>query len=282
MKDDRQRRFRDAHEDVEQAREIPDTPQTRSPSYRLAFADPDFLCRDELRPVRLQLELLKPEMLMAEYGITSTIVLFGGARIPPPSQKDTARTETLAELSRFYDEARRFARLVTERSMAEGKGENVVVTGGGPGVMEAGNRGAQDAGGVSIGLNIVLPHEQAPNSYVTPDLAFNFHYFGIRKMHFLMRAAAVVVFPGGFGTLDELFESLTLIQTGRMKPVPFLLFGRDFWERIINWKALEDAGTISPADLELFKIVETADEALAAIDTWNARSAAPVTIRAAV
>ncbi len=271
MKDDKSRVFRDAHQDIETARDIPDTPQTRAPAYRLAFADPDFLCRDELRPVRLQLELLKPEMLMSEYGINSTVVLFGGARIPEPAKKDTARTETLAELSRFYDEAKTFARLITERSLAESNGgkENVVVTGGGPGVMEAGNRGAEEAGGVSIGLNIVLPHEQAPNSYVTPDLAFNFHYFAIRKMHFLMRAAAIAVFPGGFGTLDELFESLTLIQTGRMKPVPFLLFGKDFWTRIIDFKALADAGTISDRDLELFRFVDSAEEAIEAMDNWE-------------
>ncbi|NND40656.1 MAG: LOG family protein [Boseongicola sp.] len=269
MKDDRQRTFRDAHEDMETARDIPDTPQTRSSSYRLAFADPDFLCRDELRPVRLQLELLKTEMLMSEYGIESTVVLFGGARIPAPRHKDQARTETLAELSRFYDEARTFARMVTERSLADGKRENVIVTGGGPGVMEAGNRGAADAGGVSIGLNIVLPHEQAPNAYVTPDLAFNFHYFAIRKMHFLMRAAAIAIFPGGFGTLDELFESLTLIQTGRMQRVPFLLFGREFWHRIINWEALADAGTISANDLDLFRFVDSAEEALDVIDNWH-------------
>ncbi len=265
MQDD-QRRFRDAHQDMETARGIPDTPQTRSPAYRLAFADEDFLCRDELRPVRLQLELLKPEMLMTEYGINSTVVLFGGARIPSPDQKDTARTKTLADLSVQYDEARTFARLITERSA---KGENVIVTGGGPGVMEAGNRGAEDAGGVSIGLNIVLPHEQAPNEYVTPDLAFNFHYFAIRKMHFLMRAAAIAVFPGGFGTMDELFETLTLIQTGRMQRVPFLLFGKEFWHKIINWDALADAGTISDNDLDLFRFVDTAEEALAEIDNWH-------------
>lgn len=269
MKDDRHRIFPDAHEDIEKTREVPDTPQTRSSAYRLAFADPDFLCRDELRPVRLQLELLKPEMLMTEYGIESTVVLFGGARIPAPDRKDTARTKTLADLSRFYDEARDFARIITERSLKQGKGENIIVTGGGPGVMEAGNRGAADAGGVSIGLNIVLPHEQAPNSYVTPDLSFNFHYFGIRKMHFLMRASAIVVFPGGFGTLDEMFESLTLIQTGRMHRVPFLLFGRDFWEKIIDWKALADAGTISEDDLDLFRFVETAEEAIQAMDAWH-------------
>ncbi|MEK6216930.1 MAG: TIGR00730 family Rossman fold protein [Boseongicola sp.] len=269
MKDDRKHPFRHAQQDMETARITPDTPQTRSPAYQLAFADPEFLCREELRPVRLQLELLKPEMLMTEYGITSTVVLFGGARIPEPAKKDSARTRTLADLSSFYDEARTFARKITEKSVAEGKGENIVVTGGGPGVMEAGNRGAEDAGGVSIGLNIVLPHEQAPNEYVTPDLSFNFHYFAIRKMHFLMRAAAIAVFPGGFGTMDEMFETLTLIQTGRMQRIPFLLFGRDFWEKIIDWKALADAGTISDDDLDLFRFVETADEAIDVIDTWH-------------
>ena len=269
MNDERQRVFRDAHQDVETARGIPDTPQTRSPSYRLAFNDPELMYRDELRPVRLQLELLKPDLLMSEYGIESTVVLFGGARIPAPADKDKARTQTLADLSHFYEVARNFAHVLTERSLAEGKGENIIVTGGGPGVMEAGNRGAEEAGGVSIGLNIVLPHEQAPNPYVTPDLAFNFHYFAIRKMHFLMRASAIAVFPGGFGTLDELFESLTLIQTGRMRRVPFLLFGRDFWERIVDWNALADAGTISQDDLDLFRFVETAEEAIDVIDNWH-------------
>lgn len=266
MKDDRRHPLSDAHSDRESANQVPDTPQTRAPSYRLAFADEDFLCRPELRPVRLQLELLKPELALDEDGIESTIVLFGGARIPEPSKKDTARTETLAELSRFYDETRKFAKLVTEAS--DGK-KNVIVTGGGPGVMEAGNRGAMEAGGRSIGLNIVLPHEQAPNEYVTPELCFNFHYFAIRKMHFLMRANAICVFPGGFGTLDELFESLTLIQTGRMQRVPFLLFGKDFWQKIINWDALSDAGTISAEDLDLFQFVETAEEAVEVLTNWQ-------------
>ena len=271
MNDDRKHPFRYSHEDREAASHIPDTPQTRAPSYALAFADEDFLCREELRPVRLQLELLKPEMLMNEAGVNSTIVLFGGARIPEPAKKDTARTQTLADLSKYYEEARRFAQMMTAQSLATGGTENVIVTGGGPGVMEAGNRGAEEAGGRSIGLNIVLPHEQAPNSYVTPDLCFNFHYFAIRKMHFLMRASAVCVFPGGFGTLDELFEALTLIQTGRMAQVPFLLFGRDFWNKIINWDALADAGTISADDLKLFRFVETAEEAIAALNDWDGK-----------
>ncbi len=268
MKDDRRSQFRDAHSDRFTAENVPDTPQTRAPAYRLAFADEDFLCRDELRPVRLQLELLKPEMILNERGIESTVVLFGGARIPEPSQKDKARTKTLADLSRFYDEARVFARLMTEKSMQSYGREYVVATGGGPGVMEAGNRGADDAGGNSIGLNIVLPHEQAPNEYVTPGLCFNFHYFAIRKMHFLMRAKAICCFPGGFGTLDELFEALTLIQTDRMKRVPFLMFGEEFWRGIINWDALSEAGTISPEDLDLFQFVESADEAVSIIDEW--------------
>lgn len=269
MNDERMSQFRDAHSDRSTAEQVPDTPQTRAPAYRLAFADPDFLCRDELRPVRLQLELLKPEMILNERGIESTIVLFGGSRIPEPSKKDGARTETLANLSKYYDEAREFARLMTMKSMSSYGREFVVTTGGGPGVMEAGNRGAADAGGTSIGLNIVLPHEQAPNEFVTPGLCFNFHYFAIRKMHFLMRAKAICCFPGGFGTLDELFEALTLIQTDRMKRVPFLLFGEEFWRAIINWEALSEAGTISPEDLDLFSFVETASEAVEIIESWD-------------
>jgi len=269
MKDDKKSPFRDAGTDRQATEQVPDTPQTRAPAYKLAFADEDFLCRDELRSVRLQLELLKPELIMDERGIESTIVLFGGARIPEPANKSSARTKTLAGLSKYYDQARKFARVMTEKSMKSYGKEDVIVTGGGPGVMEAGNRGAMDAGGVSIGLNIVLPHEQAPNEYVTPDLCFNFHYFAIRKMHFLMRARAVCVFPGGFGTLDETFEALTLIQTGRMRRVPFLLFGEKFWRSIINWEALADAGTISEDDLELFRFVETAEEAVDLIANWH-------------
>ncbi len=261
--------FRDSHQDIEATHRLPDTPQTRAPAYRLAFADSDFLTRDELRPVRLQLELLKVQMQLDEKGIKSTVVLFGGARIPAPENKAKAKTPKLAELSKYYTEARHFARMITERSLAVGGTEDVICTGGGPGVMEAGNRGAVDAGGQSIGLNIVLPHEQAPNPYVTPDLSFNFHYFAIRKMHFLMRAKALCIFPGGFGTLDEMFESLTLIQTGRMKPIPFLLFGRAFWEKLIDWNMLVEAGTINAEDLKLFQYVETAQEALAAMDAWT-------------
>jgi uncharacterized protein (TIGR00730 family) len=218
-----------------------------------------------MRPVRLQLELLKTELALDEAGIRSTIVMFGGARVPAPDQAAGGHPG-LAKLSPYYDEAREFARLMTLRSVAGGNCENVIVTGGGPGVMEAGNLGAHDAGGVSIGLGIVLPHEQAPNPYVTPNLSFNFHYFAIRKMHFLMRASAIIVFPGGFGTLDELFESLTLIQTGRMARVPILLFGEDFWRGIVNWQTLADNGTIDANNLNLFRFVDTAAEAVAALD----------------
>ena len=270
MTDDRTSQFRDAGTDSSTAEQVPDTPQTRAPAYRLAFADTDFMLREDLRPIRLQLELLKPGLILDERGISSTVVMFGGARIPEPAKKAEARTETLAHLSKYYDEAREFARLMTLKSMASYGRDYVIATGGGPGVMEAGNRGAADAGGASIGLNIVLPHEQAPNEYVTPGLCFNFHYFAIRKMHFLMRARAVCVFPGGFGTLDETFEALTLIQTDRMKRMPFLLFGEEFWRKIINWEALADAGTISAEDLDLFQFVETAADAVRIIDEWDA------------
>ena len=260
--------FPHSDEDAARAERIPDTPQTRAPAYRLAFTDRDFLLREELRPVRLQLELLKSQMMLDEAGIESTVVMFGGARIPAPEHAAQARTPTLAALSVYYEEARLFAQEMTHRSMAAGGRDFVIATGGGPGVMEAGNLGAYEAGGRSIGLGIVLPHEQAPNLYVTPELSFNFHYFAIRKMHFLMRARAIAVFPGGFGTLDELCETLTLIQTGRMTPVPILLFGREFWQGIVNWRALADSGTISDCDLDLFRYVETAAEAVAIIDGW--------------
>ncbi|WP_138466409.1 LOG family protein [Poseidonocella sp. HB161398] len=251
----------DAREDIRRSLLEEQTPQTLSPTYRLAFDDSDFLTREELRPVRLQLELLKPQLMMDEAGIVSTVVMFGGARIPSPAEKHSARTPALGALSHFYEEAREFARLVTLESKKSGGTENVVVTGGGPGVMEAGNLGAHEAGGKSIGLNIVLPFEATPNAYVTPEFSFNFHYFAIRKMHFLMRAKAITVFPGGFGTLDELFEAMTLIQTQRMSPVPILLFGEEFWRSIINWEALEAAGTIGADDLGLFRFVETGEEA---------------------
>ena len=243
-------------------------------AYRLAFTDNKFLLREELRPVRMQLELLKPELIQQEQGIESTIVIFGSARILPPEDAAGAlelarasgdalvirRAEVAQEMSRFYREARRFAELVTTQA-ASLETPVYVVTGGGPGIMEAGNRGAHECGGRSIGLNIVLPHEQAPNPYITPELCFQFHYFGLRKMHFLMRSIALVAFPGGFGTLDELFEALTLIQTGKCRRRPVLLFGREFWSRLVDWDLLIDTGMISPGDVNLFRYVETAEEA---------------------
>jgi len=255
-----------SNEDLERAKAVPDTPQTRAPTYRLAWNDEDFLTRREMRAVRLQLELMKPELTLAERGIRSTVVMFGGARIPEPggeawAAKNKTQEKNLKANSKYYEEARRFARLCSEYSATSYHREFVVVTGGGPGVMEAGNRGAADVGAPSIGLNIVLPHEQAPNLYVTPDLCFNFHYFAIRKMHFIMRAKAVAVFPGGYGTMDEFFETLTLIQTGRMERVPVILFGSKFWKHAINLDYLADQGTISPGDQNIIDYADTADEA---------------------
>lgn len=255
-----------SHEDLERAKAVPDTPQTRAPAYRLAWDDEDFMTRRELRAVRLQLELLKPEMALSERGIRSTVILFGGARIPEPggpvwAAKNETQKKNLEAAARYYAEARQFARMCSDYSASTYYREFVVVTGGGPGVMEAGNRGAADCGAPSIGLNIVLPHEQAPNEYVTPELCFNFHYFAIRKMHFMMRAKAVAIFPGGFGTMDELFETLTLIQTGRMERVPVILFGKEFWKRAIDLDYLAEQGTISPGDQNIIDAVDTADEA---------------------
>ncbi len=269
--------LRPAAIDAARSAEVGRSPQTEHPAYRLAFQDLDFLLRDDLRPVRLQLELLKPELMLAEAGIASTLVVYGSARIPSPeaagARVAAARTEAerrvaerLAHKARFYEEARRLAFLASSAPCApDGSRDYVVCSGGGPSIMEAANRGAADAGAPSIGLNVVLPHEQRPNAYVTPSLSFQFHYFAIRKMHFLMRARAVAVFPGGFGTLDELFELLTLMQTGKMKPVPLVLFGRDYWNRIINFTAIAEEGVIDAADLDLIHMVETADEAWAHI-----------------
>lgn len=263
--------FPHAGEDMARADDVVETPQTQSPAYRLAFADMDFMVRRELRPVRFQLELLKPDIMLAEHDIRSTVVVFGSARIPTPDACDPAalakKPGTVLDKKRVYDEARRFAQIASvegQKQRSEGS-EFVVVTGGGPGIMEAANRGAADVEAESIGLNIVLPHEQAPNSYITPELCFQFHYFAIRKMHFMMRARALVSFPGGFGTMDELFEALTLIQTGKAKRIPLLLFDEAYWRRIVNFEAMVEEGVISPEDLNLFQYVETADEAWAII-----------------
>ena len=272
-----------AGDDAELAARHPHNPQTDSPSYRLAYTDTEFLRRAELRPVRLQLELLKAELLQQEQGIESTVVIFGSTRIPEPGAATAALAEAeraaaaqpddaalaqraaiarrIAEKSRYYDEARRLAQLITAVSQRNGHRDYVVVTGGGPGIMEAANRGASEAGGKSVGLGIVLPREEYPNRFVTPELSFQFHYFAVRKMHFMLRARALVAFPGGFGTLDELFETLTLIQTRKVAPVPVLLFGRAYWERIIDLDAMVAEGTIAAEDAEWITYVETAETA---------------------
>lgn len=269
------RPFKPAAREADFAAHPTPTAQTEHPAYRLAFQDHDFLLREELRPVRFQLELLKPELMLTEAGIASTFVFYGSARIPAPEQvaELEASAETperkavvarLAANARYYEEARKLAYMASCQPCADGKERHYVVcSGGGPSIMEAANRGAHEAGGISVGLNVVLPHEQLPNAFVTPGLSFQFHYFALRKMHFLMRARAVAVFPGGFGTFDELFELLTLVQTGKMAAIPILLFGKAFWERVVNFKALAEEGVIAPADLKLFHFVETADEAWA-------------------
>ncbi|MCW1431765.1 TIGR00730 family Rossman fold protein [Novosphingobium sp. JCM 18896] len=267
------RRFYKAGEEASFAdAKLNTTPQTESPSYLLAFRDTDFLLREELRPVRFQLELLKTEMLMEEAEIGSTLVVYGSARIPSPEHVEAVRAtattperakvvESLIAKSKYYEEARKLAHIASTCAIVEkGMRQFVVCSGGGPSIMEAANRGAMEAGADSIGLNIVLPHEQAPNPYVTPDLSFQFHYFALRKMHFLLRARAVAVFPGGFGTFDEFFELLTLIQTGKMQPIPILLFGRDYWNRVINFQALAEEGVINENDTALFHWVETAED----------------------
>jgi len=276
--------FRSAHVEARAAEQVPESAQTLHPAYKLAFQDDDFLLRPDLRPVRFQLELLKPELLLDEANIASTFVFYGSARIPEPSKADAlleaAATdhqrriaERLKAKSHYYDEARELARRVSRiRPDADGRRQFVVCSGGGPSIMEAANRGACDEGQESIGLNIVLPHEQLPNEYVTPSLSFRFHYFALRKMHFLLRARAVAVFPGGYGTLDEAFELLTLVQTSKVKPMPILFFGRDYWERVVNFEALVDEGVIAAADLDLFVFCETADEAWGEVCRYYAGS----------
>ena len=264
--------FPRAKQEADRAKAGLSTPQTENPAYRLAFQDMDFLLREDLRPVRFQLELLKPELVIDEAGIASTFVMYGSARIPEPAKAqalleaatdDASRTiaERLVEKSKYYDVARELGRLASRFPVDEnGKRHFVVCSGGGPSIMEAANRGAADVGAESIGLNIVLPHEQAPNIYVTPRLSLQFHYFALRKMHFLLHARALAAFPGGFGTFDELFELLTLIQTGKIQPIPVLLYGRAFWERVVNFEALVEEGVISAKDLSIFTYCETAEE----------------------
>jgi uncharacterized protein (TIGR00730 family) len=274
-------------EAVERVRRILD-----SPSYIRAYEDVDFIMRHDLRSVRLELELLKPELILRKHRIRSTIVVFGGTRIVEESlarrrvealEQQLQRSGTNAELerrlgvarrvlakSRYYDEAREFARLVSSTCQTRGECDYVIVTGGGPGVMEAANRGAYDVQAKSVGLNITLPMEQRPNSYISPELCFQFHYFAIRKLHFLLRAKALVAFPGGYGTLDELFEALTLVQTHKMRALPVILFGRDFWEKAVDFEFLAEEGTISWKDLDLFRFAETAAEAWEKIQAYHA------------
>jgi len=265
--------FPRAKQDAESAKGAISTPQTENPAYRLAFQDMDFLLREDLRPVRFQLELLKPQVIFDEAKIASTFVFYGSARIPEPAKaqalldlatddKSRAIAERLVAKSKYYEIARELAQITSKLPRDEAVMRHFVVcSGGGPSIMEAANRGAMDVRAESVGLNIVLPHEQAPNPYVTPSLSMQFHYFALRKMHFLLHARALAAFPGGFGTFDELFELLTLIQTGKIAPIPVLLVGREFWEKVINFQALVDEGVVSERDLGIFTYVETAEEA---------------------
>lgn len=260
-------------------------------SYRLAFEDPDFVMRDDMRGIRLYLELMKTELGLQEHNIRSTIVVFGGTRILEPKEcrkrvkeleaalknnprnpkllKHLSIAQRIRAKSGFYDEARRFGELVSSESQNSHGAEFVIVTGGGPGIMEAANRGAHDCDAKSIGLNVVLPMEQKPNPYITPDLCFQFRYFAIRKMHFLMRAKALVAFPGGYGTMDELFEALTLVQTDKTKRIPIILFGKDYWTQLINFDFLVAEGTIDPGDLDFFRFADTAEKAWSMIQSYH-------------
>ena len=257
-----------------------------SDAYRLAFADPEFLLRRETRGIRFQLEMLKPDLGQHEQGIESTVVVFGSARFPSPETANASLLAAQTNLAKinadaadfaalrdaenavmvaerhignayYYDQARLFARLVASHSQPLPHAKQLFIcTGGGPGIMEAANRGAHELGAPTVGLSIVLPHEQSGNKYITPSLNFKFHYFAMRKMHFMMRAKALVAFPGGFGTLDELFEVITLVQTGKAKALPIVLFGSDYWKRLINFDVLIEEGAISPQDLKLFHYVD--------------------------
>lgn len=285
-------RFPTAKEDADSSSICPDTLQALSPSYKLSYTDTDFIMRDELRPVRLQLELMKPEILQQEQGIKATVVVFGGSRIADEKTAEIKLKEAeekarenpgdsacrrqvevakrLLAKAHFYEEGRKLGEILSTRCHARSGCKLVVITGGGPGLMEAANRGAHDAGAKTMGLNIVLPHEQNPNPYITPELSFQFHYFSIRKMHFLMRAQALVAFPGGYGTLDELFETLTLIQTKKIKPLPVLLFGKTFWEKLLDFEFLAEEGVISLEDLDIFRFVNSVEEAAGIIfDHFN-------------
>ena len=265
----------------------------RSPSYSLAQDDPALLTREEMRGVRMLLELGKPEIALHADNIKSTVIVFGGTQIVDRSvaerrlseakralesktadraiAREAERAETLLSMCRFYDDARTFARLVSIDNQCDDERDFVIITGGGPGIMEAANRGAFDVGCKSIGLNIKLPAEQQPNPFITPELCFQFKYFALRKFHFILRAAAVVLFPGGFGTLDEMFETLTLRQTHRMQPVPIILYGRDYWSKVIDFRFLADSGVIADRHLDLFTYAETPQDAWQQILDFHAK-----------
>ena len=274
MLDPHDRRLADAWETLKSHYDEGDS--LKPESNRLAFADPEFLLRRETRGLRMQLEMLKPDLAQKEHGIEHTVVVFGSARFR--SEEDShrelmrardsgdaqaiAKAEKLVRNAAFYEQSRALARTITQFSATQAPEHKFFIcTGGGPGIMEAANRGAQEAGGISVGLNIALPHEQSPNPYITPDLSFKFHYFALRKMHFMMRAKALVAFPGGFGTLDELFETLTLVQCKKAKPVPIVLFGSNYWQRLLNLQVLVEEGVIAEEDLELFTYVDSVDDA---------------------
>ena len=280
--------------------EAPDKVQRilQSPSYRQADQDVDFLQRDETRGIRLQLDYSKPELLIGEHGIRHTVVVFGSARLCEPAaarrrvreleerlenapgdstlRKQLAVAREVEKNSRYYEVAREFGRLVADAGSGPRDNRLVVITGGGPGIMEAANRGAHDAGALNIGLNITLPHEQFPNPYITPDLCFRFHYFAVRKLHFLLRARALVAFPGGFGTLDELFETLTLIQTRKIPPLPVVLVGEDYWRRLVDFEFLAEQGSIDEEDLELFWFADSALETWEGILEWHEANGTPL------
>ena len=254
-------------------------------AYRLAFADPEFLLRRETRGIRFQLEMLKPDLGQTAQGIENTVVVYGSARFLSPEEAAEqlqaaeasgdaariARAQLAVKNARYYDLARQFARSVAEHSEAQPPAERLYIcTGGGPGIMEAANRGAHEVGALNVGLNIALPHEQSGNRFISPSLSYKFHYFALRKMHFMMRAKALVAFPGGFGTLDELFEVLTLVQTGKAKAVPIVLFGSEFWKKLVNFDALVEQGTISEADLKLFHHVDEPQQAWDVIKAFYA------------
>ena len=254
-------------------------------SNRLAFADPEFLLRRETRGIRFQLEMLKPDLAQQEHGIEHTVVVFGSARFQSQekAQKtleaaqssgvviDIKRAEALVRNAHFYEQARAFGHLVAQYSANKHNPNKLFIcTGGGPGIMEAANRGASEAGGISVGLNIALPHEQTPNPYITPELSFKFHYFALRKMHFMMRAKALVAFPGGFGTMDELFETLTLVQCKKAKPVPIVLFGTEYWKKVFHPEMMMEEGVIAEEDLQLFRFVDSVEDAWEVIRAFYA------------